>query len=205
MGSHLGLELAQRRTPALGGTMSTSPLQTILEKLKAGEAQAVEQAFLAFEPYLRMVVRRQLTPQLRTRFDSVDIVQSAWLHVLQSSGRQDWDFANEDLFRAFLVRVARNRLIDRARQEKARINREQSRAMQEQRRQESQPRPSEVVQTEELWERMLSLCPPQHREILVLKRQGLTLAAIADRTNLHPSSVRRILYDLARQLTLNAC
>jgi RNA polymerase sigma-70 factor (ECF subfamily) len=51
-----------------------------------------------------------------------------------------------------------------------------------------------------LWEEMLALCPPAHHELLRLKRQGLRLAEIAARTGLHPSSVRRILYDLARQL-----
>jgi RNA polymerase sigma-70 factor (ECF subfamily) len=33
-----------------------------------------------------------------------------------------------------------------------------------------------------------------------LKRQGLSLAEIAERTALHEGSVRRILYELARRL-----
>ena len=62
------------------------------------------------------------------------------------------------------------------------------------------PRPSQVAQAEELWERMLLLCPPEHRDIVRLRRQGRPLAEIAEHTGLHPSSVRRILYDLARRL-----
>ena len=46
---------------------------------------------------------------------------------------------------------------------------------------------------------MLALCSPAHHELLRLKRQGLRLAEIAARTGLHESSVRRILYDLARR------
>jgi RNA polymerase sigma-70 factor (ECF subfamily) len=46
---------------------------------------------------------------------------------------------------------------------------------------------------------MLALCPPAHHELFRLKRLGLTLSEIASRTGLHPSSVRRILYELARR------
>jgi RNA polymerase sigma-70 factor (ECF subfamily) len=56
------------------------------------------------------------------------------------------------------------------------------------------------IEAEETWERLLHLCPPQHRELLKLKRQGLALAEIAQRTNLHEGSVRRILYELAAKL-----
>jgi RNA polymerase sigma-70 factor (ECF subfamily) len=45
-------------------------------------------------------------------------------------------------------------------------------------------------------------CPPAHREILVLKRQGFLLAEIAARTGLHEGSIRRILYDLARRMAV---
>jgi DNA-directed RNA polymerase specialized sigma24 family protein len=65
-----------------------------------------------------------------------------------------------------------------------------------------QPRPSEVVQADELWEKMLTLCPPAHRELLRLKRQGLSLVEISVRTGLHEGSVRRVLRRLARQLAL---
>ena len=46
----------------------------------------------------------------------------------------------------------------------------------------------------------MDLCPPAHREMLELKRQGIPLAEIAERTGLHESSVRRILYELAKRL-----
>jgi RNA polymerase sigma-70 factor (ECF subfamily) len=64
----------------------------------------------------------------------------------------------------------------------------------------SQPRPSQAVQAYELWATMMDLCPPAHRELLERKRQGLPLAEIAARTGLHESSVRRILYELAKRL-----
>jgi RNA polymerase sigma-70 factor (ECF subfamily) len=49
---------------------------------------------------------------------------------------------------------------------------------------------------------MLEECAPAHREILILKRQGMPNAEIAGRVGLHEGSVRRILYELARRLSL---
>src|SRR5438874_2184670 len=65
---------------------------------------------------------------------------------------------------------------------------------------EADARPSQLAQANELWEQMLALCAPVHRPLLLLKRQGCTLAEIAAKTGYHPSSVRRIFYDLASQL-----
>jgi RNA polymerase sigma-70 factor (ECF subfamily) len=182
--------------------MNTDPLAGLLEKLSSGDPTAAEQAFLAYEPYLRMVVRRQLPTWLRPKFDSVDVVQSVWADLLEGFRTAGWRFADADHLRAFLVKVTRHRFIDRLRQHERAREREQP--LYESAATEgavaADPRPSEVAQAEDLWQQMLALCPPAHQEILRLKREGLTRDEIARRTDLHPSSVRRILYDLARRL-----
>ena len=61
----------------------------------------------------------------------------------------------------------------------------------------------QIYEAYELWQRLLCICPPAHRLILRLKCQGCDLAEIAQRTGMHPGSVRRILYDLARRLALS--
>jgi len=182
--------------------MKTDTLEKLLEELSSGDDTAIEQAFVAFEPYLRMVVRRQLPVHLRAKFDSVDIVQSVWVHILDGFREADWRFADAAHLRAFLVRVTQNRFLDRVRQQQRKLRHEQTMtpADWEQVPAARQPEPSEEAQAAELWEQMLALCPPAHHTLLELKRQGLPLAEIAARTGLHESSVRRILYDLARQL-----
>jgi RNA polymerase sigma-70 factor (ECF subfamily) len=47
---------------------------------------------------------------------------------------------------------------------------------------------------------MVEVCPAEHYQLLTLKRQGASIAEIAERTNLHEGSVRRILYDVARRV-----
>ena len=99
-----------------------------------------------------------------------------------------------------MAKVIRRRLIDRFRSARSSQEREHDVAT----RHRPEPRPSETAQAGELWERMLSLCPPQHRTLLLLKQQGMGLDDIAARTGLHPGSVRRVLYDLARRLAVQA-
>src|SRR5262245_16251039 len=182
--------------------MDPDPLDALLDRLSSGDEQAAAEVFRAFEPYLRVVVRRQLPAHLRAKFDSVDIVQSAWADVLDGFREAGWRFADVAHLRAFLVKVTRNRFIDRYRHYRTAVEREapESSDHLEQVAAAGVERPSEVMKANDLWEQMLGLCPPQHRPILELKRQGASLDEIATQTGLHPSSVRRILYDLARRL-----
>lgn len=181
--------------------MNDATLDGLLEKLGSGDDAAAEYVFRTYEPYLRMVVRRMLPAQLRPKFDSIDVVQSVWADVLHGFRESGWRFHSPAQLRAFLIKVTRNRFIDRVRQ--------QRRAIQHQRSlpddldhlpAADDPRPSELAEADELWERMLELCPESHRDLLQLRRQGCSLAEIAEATGLHESSVRRILYDLARRL-----
>lgn len=183
--------------------MSGDPLQDLLDRLADGDLDAAEQTYRLCEPILRKVVRRQLPPRLRSRFDSLDIVQSVWGDVLDGFRDAGWRFASPAQLRAFLIRAARNRFIDRLRQNGRSLDRETPLDQGlDQVAESREPRPSETVQASELWEQLLALCPPGHRDVLRLKREGLLLAEIAQRTGLHADSVRRILRQLARDLAL---
>jgi RNA polymerase sigma-70 factor (ECF subfamily) len=182
--------------------MSTDTLDTLLAKLSSGDDAAAQEVFVTYEPYLRLVVRRMLPDQLRSKFDSIDVVQSVWADVLDGFRSSGWRFTNAAQLKAFLVRVTRNRFIDRYRQHRQALERQRSLGPADLAEAAVAPdeRPSQMAEADELWQRMLMLCPPAHRELLELKRQGCSLAEIAAKTGLHESSVRRILYDLARRL-----
>jgi RNA polymerase sigma-70 factor (ECF subfamily) len=178
------------------------PLASLLHQLSTGDAEAARRVFEAYVPYLRMVVRRQLTPELRPKFDSMDIVQSAWVDLLAGFQAGRWQFRTPDDLRLFLVQVTRNRLIDHARKQQKPIRLEQR--LEDGDLQElPQAGPTPVgaeLEAEETWHRLLALCPARHRGLLELKRQGLTVVEVAARTGLHEGSVRRILADLASRL-----
>jgi RNA polymerase sigma-70 factor (ECF subfamily) len=182
--------------------MSAASLDTMMEKLSTGDSAAAERVFRDYEPFLRAMVRRRLTPPLRAKFDSMDVVQSVWADVLTGFREKEREFADRAHVRAFLARVTYNHFINHCRRHGPALEHEQplyddeSPAMPP----SGEPRPSQVVQADELWSNLLALCPPARREVLELKRQGLPLAEIASRTGLHEGSVRRLLYDLAKRL-----
>jgi RNA polymerase sigma-70 factor (ECF subfamily) len=182
--------------------MTTISLDAMLEKLSAGDAEAAALVFHTYEPVLRAMVRRRLSPPLRAKFDSMDVVQSVWADVLIGFRGNRRAFTSRAHLRAFLARVTYNHFINHYRHHGVAIARE--RPLHDEESTElpvsNQPRPSEVAQAEELWQDMLKLCPPSRREVLELKRQGLTLAEIASRTGLQERNIRRLLFDLAKRL-----
>jgi RNA polymerase sigma-70 factor (ECF subfamily) len=185
--------------------MSDKPLDDLLQQFNAGDDSAAEKLYRQYEPYLRKVVRRQLPRQLRSKFDSQDVVQSVWAHLLRGFREAHWQFAGPEQLRAFLATVTRRRLTDRVRHFHVAHRHEHSLAGGHAAQlAAAQPRPSEVVRADELWERMLNLCPPEHHELLRLKRQGLRLTEIASRTGMHEGSVRRILRKIARDLAFDS-
>ncbi len=161
----------------------------LLAKLNEGDADAAAQMFRAFEPYLRMVIRRKISHGLRAKFDSTDIVQSVWADIVDGLRRSNWTFQNVDQLRAFLVKMTRNRFVDRLRQHRRALKHEMLAAI-------DSSRVGENLDADELWNQMLDVCPPARHDVLHLKRQGASLDEIAAQTGLHKGSVRRILYQI---------
>src|SRR5215468_6195023 len=107
--------------------MPMDSLEALLEQLNSGDHAAAEQVFLAYEPYLRKVVRRLLPAELRAKFDSMDVVQSMYGDVLVAFRAGGMRFTSAGQLRAFLIRATRNRFIDRVRQHQTAARRERSR------------------------------------------------------------------------------
>ena len=97
--------------------MIADPVGLLLQRLAGGDEAAAAEVFRAYEPLLRKVVRRQLLPALRVKFDSADVVQSVWADLLDRFRSGGGRFDSAEHLRAFLVRATRNRFLDRLRQQ----------------------------------------------------------------------------------------
>jgi len=182
--------------------MNLDSLDALLEKLNGGDDAAAERAFVAYEPYLRKVVRRLLPAELRSKFDSIDVVQSVYGDVLTAFRAGGMRFGTAAQLRAFLIKATRNRFIDRVRQHRTAARLEQPLGDTDAARLPTspRPRPSESAAAGELWEQLLALCPPEHHQLLRLRRRGATAGEIAAQVGMHEGSVRRVLRDLSVRL-----
>src|SRR5262249_53335913 len=162
--------------------MHDDPLEGLLQRLTSGDAAAASEAFVAYQPYLRMVVSRRLSGPARAKLDSEDVVQSVWADLLEGFRDRRWQFRDAGQLRAFLrgalgTRAAGTRRLTRLRHHRRALERERPLpdggpdALPA----AGDPEPGDVVCADDLWERMLAQCPPAHRELLRLKRQGPTL------------------------------
>jgi RNA polymerase sigma-70 factor (ECF subfamily) len=178
--------------------MNIDSLDELLEKLNSGDAEAAEQVFQRYEPYLRKVVRRLLPVELRAKFDSVDVVQSIFGDILVAFRQGGMRFATVTQLRTFLIKATRNRFVDRVRQHQTAVRLEQPLSDTDSNRLPSstEPLPPENAVAEELWQRLLDLCPPEHHQVLCLRRQGASNSEVAAQVGMHEGSVRRILREL---------
>ena len=173
----------------------------LVDLLSRGDAETAERLFAAYAPYLRAIVRGHLAERFRSKFDTSDVVQSVWVQVVRKVREGTWRVGSEAELRGLLATITRRRLITQVRHHAAAADRERPLG-------EGvaggpspdQPRPSEVAQADELWQRMLAVCPPESHDVLRLRRQGYSPAEIAAQTGMHAGSVRRILRRVARDV-----
>ena len=167
---------------------------------RGGRRQAV---YRAFEPFLRGLVRRRLPDRVRGRFDSMDVVQSAWASLLDGLREGRWQFSDDARLRAFLARVVFCRLYDRGRTALLQTAREEPLAGVG----PSWPAPTHGRANTPGRGR---LGGPRGRLPAGAPARpppppaGAARAAeIADQTGLHPGSVRRVLRHLARRVAFD--
>lgn len=171
----------------------------LLAGLRAGDRAAADRLCREFEPFLRLAVRRQLHPGLRTRFDSIDFIQDVWAAFLAMPADAHTFATPQDLL-TFLSRVAQNKVVQVVRQrfktEKCNITREQPVETDEEGREQlpsGTPTPSQHAMAGEAWEQLLSQFPPGQRAVLDRLREGHSYEDIARSANVSLSTVNRVV------------
>ena len=176
----------------------------LMERLQGGSEEAARELFERYGPHIIRVVRRRLDKKLRPKFDSADFLQSVWASFFAGRGKKP-TFDRPEALVAFLVSLARNKVVDKFRQrvhtQKYNVARERSlessTAGQARALAGRQPTPSQVAMANERWEQLLEGQPAHYRQILVLLRQGHTHQQIAAALGLNEKTVRRLLLKLA--------
>ncbi len=183
-----------------------SQLADFLRRIQHGDEGAARELLQRYEPEVRLVVRRQLPRLLRSRFDSLDFLQSVWGSFFRRMRDAPTDFEDSRHLVAFLARAAKNKVIDeyrRAASLKNDMHREEPLwADGDRPRDVADPidSPSEVAQAHEAYDRLNALLPLERRTMLELKAQGLSSKDIGDRLGVSERTVQRVLEDLRRRV-----
>src|SRR6476661_6490211 len=83
-----------------------------LARIQAGDQDAARELLARYEAEVRLVVRRQLPRLLRSRFDSLDFLQSVWGSFFRRVRTGPAEFEDSRHLVAFLARAAKNKVID---------------------------------------------------------------------------------------------
>jgi RNA polymerase sigma factor (sigma-70 family) len=179
----------------------SSNIRDLLARIKDGDEGAACELLTRYESKVRLVVRRQLPRLLRSRFDSLDFLQSVWGSFFHRIRTGDNDLNEEQGLIAFLAWAARNKVIDeyrRAGTQKQDVRREE--------RLEAKgdaedalaagDTPSQLAQANETYERLRELLPEDRRVILELKAAGYSCREIGERLGMSERTVQRVLENL---------
>jgi RNA polymerase sigma factor (sigma-70 family) len=181
-------------------------LADFLQRIQTGDEEAARELLQKYEPEVRLVVRRQLPRLLRSRFDSLDFLQSVWGSFFRRMRDAPTEFEDSRHLVAFLARAAKNKVIDeyrRAASRKHDMHREEPLWGEGGRAREvpdSHDSPSEVAEAHEALGRMRELVPEEKRSILELKAEGYSSKDIGERLGISERTVQRVLEELRRRM-----
>jgi RNA polymerase sigma factor (sigma-70 family) len=180
-------------------------LASLLDRIRAGDESAAFELLARYEAQVRLVVRRQLPRILRSRFDSLDFLQSVWGSFFRRMKAGPEEFEDPRSLVAFLARAAKNKVIDEYRRSSSRkgnMRLEEPIWVENARPRElagDEDSPSEIIEARETFGRLKNLLPENRRIMLELRVEGLSTREIGDRLNVSERTVRRVLEDLRRR------
>jgi RNA polymerase sigma factor (sigma-70 family) len=178
-----------------------SNIQELLARIKNGDEAAARELLARYETKVRLVVRRQLPRLLRSRFDSLDFLQSVWGSFFFKIRTGPNDLEEEQNLVTFLAWAARNKVIDeyrRAATQRHDIKREEplDRVALKDDCLASGDTPSQLAEANETYDRLRELLPEEQRIILEMKAEGHSSREIGDRLGVSERTVQRVLESL---------
>lgn len=156
----------------------------LVRRIRAGEQDAAAELVRRYEPLIRREVRMHLEDgRLRRAFDSVDVSQSVLASFFLRATAGQYDLSNPQQLAQLLVTMARNKVASQVRREQR--QRRDVRRLQPGDEMlaavpDGDPTPSEVVACEELLQSLREQLSADERQIVDLRREGASWAAVAE-------------------------
>lgn len=187
-----------------------SEFTALMERVRNGSEEAVQELLDAYGSHIIRAVRRRLNRQMRTHFDSQDFAQAVWASFFRNRetlGR----FQRPDELAAFLGSVAGNKVIDEIRRcyeaKKRDMNRDRSLEStvikSGQMPVSKTPSPSQFAVAKDELDHLVKDQPAEYRQVVELRASGATFREIAEEMGINEKTARRILGRLSRRAQEN--
>ncbi len=190
--------------------MDEADLAGLMERIKAGDKDAVRNLIQRFEDDIRTIVRFRLPQVLRSQFDSMDFVQAVWQSVLTKEVQDLGRFNSAERLRGYLAGMARNKVFEEHRRQtrtrKFGLQREEPLYIRQGERElprdleAPDPTPSQDAQANERLAQLMAGRTPEEARVVELRRSGLTFEEIAKQTGQSERSVRRIIEAIRQRM-----
>jgi RNA polymerase sigma factor (sigma-70 family) len=169
----------------------------LVQRLRAGDATAASELVRRYEPEIRRGVRVRLcNPLLQPVLDSMDICQSVLGDFLARVRAGQFELRSPEDLTALLVTMARNKLKDHLRRQRAgRRDRRRQVGGEEvlARLTRADESPGQAVVREELLWRLREQLTPEEKRLADLRDRERTWAEIAEEVGAPPDTLRRRL------------
>lgn len=178
---------------------TSNSFATLIQRIRAGDQDAVCELVAEYEPHVRRFIRRRLNQRLRSKFDSADFAQVVWGSLFREPHRFHKLSSPTDFIR-LLAGMVSNKVMHETRR---RLDTEKFDLQRESPLEDGdvlpsrEPTPSAVAIVKERWSKMLAGQSDQVRSIVNLRIQGHTFLDIAHQLDIEEWTARRAIDRLA--------
>ncbi len=171
-----------------------SSFAQLLLQVRSGDQQAAAELLQVYEPYIRRTVRMRLTDSyLRRQFDSMDFCQSVMGDFFVRFALGQFDLQSPGQLISLLAKMARNKVIDHARRQKAArrdVRRLESGGMDEGAIAGADPTPSRVASGKELLDLVRARLTERDRYVAGERAAGRSWQELADELGENADALR---------------
>src|SRR5262245_13525836 len=187
------------------------PFHVLVQQVRAGDQAAAFELVRRYEPAIRRAVHVRLSDdRLRRLVDSMDVCQSVLASFFVRAALGQYELDTPEKLLRLLTTMARNKLADQARRERATqrdARRIEVAGVDEGEFIQAGSSPSEQALRKDLVDEVRRRLPPAERRLQDLRDQGLEWAEIAARVGDSPEALRkrlaRAIDEVARELGLD--
>jgi RNA polymerase sigma factor (sigma-70 family) len=186
--------------------MSVDGFAALVAAASDGSDEAARRLWDEYGPHVVRVVRRRLAREMRPMFDSLDFAQAVWGSLFADRGRLR-ELRTPQRLTGYLTHMARNKVVEEFRRQVCTQKRQAGRTLSlddstmplREALAAREATPSQEAIGQERWEQLTADRSWRQQEIVRLRRDGLTLAEVAETLGVNERTVRRVLQRLQQE------